>query len=316
MTKTKVPTTVQDFIVLPITFPALPAFPKETTHYIYVRANAPRVPTADTPRELFLVNVPVDSTEIHIKSLFADQLGGGRIEDVEFEDATAKIGKGIKATIIRPESKKGKKRKRAIEDDGAGVEEDKAVGLLPETWDRQLHRSGATAVARFVDRASAEMALKQVKRAVKSSQKIIWGAGVSNKVPPLGSARYRRHHELTYPDPALLKASVDEYMSAFNSAETERTRQLARQRSAPDEDGFITVTRGGKGGRAPAREELTKAREQELKERDKNRVRDDFYRFQLREKMKEAAKELVDGFERDRRKIDGMREQRMRRGNG
>lgn len=316
MPKTKIATTVQDFIVLPITFPALPSFPRETTHYIYVRANAPRVPTVDTPRELFLVNVPVDSTGIHIKSLFSDQLGGGRVEDVEFEHASAKVGKGIKASIIRPDSKKSKKRKRSTEDDGDAANEGKEVGLLPETWDRRLHRSGSTAVARFVDRASAEMALKEVKRAVKSSQKIVWGAGVGDKVPPLGSARYRKHHELTYPDPAILQASVDEYMSAFNSAEAERTRQLARQRSAPDEDGFITVTRGGKGGRAPAREELTKAREQEFKKREKDRVKDDFYRFQLREKKKEAAKELVEGFERDRRKVEGMREKRMKRGPG
>ena len=77
--KHPVATTVNDFVVLPLRCPALPSFPKETTHHLYLRANTPKVPTVDTPRELFLVNVPIDATETHIRSLFADQLGGARI---------------------------------------------------------------------------------------------------------------------------------------------------------------------------------------------------------------------------------------------
>ena len=303
MPKEKIAAEVHDFTVLPLRFPALPAFPKETTHYLYLRANAPRAPTEDTPRELFLVNVPTDATEFHVKGLFADQLGGARVEDVDFEDA--RVVKGIRAPVVRHESGTGKKRKRN-EDDEDGAE----VGLLPETWDRQLHRSGSTAVVRFVDRASAEMALREAKRAVKSDKKIIWGAGVEGRIPPLGSARYLSHHKLRYPDPALLQESVDNFMGAFSAQESERAKQLARQRNEPDEDGFITVTRGGRTG--PAREEEAKAREEELKKREKNRVKDDFYRFQVREKKKEAAKELVKGFEEDRKKVEEMRKRRGR----
>ena len=306
MTNDKTPTSVQDFAVLPLTVPPLPSFPKRTTHYLYLRPNAPRVPTSDTPRELFLVNIPVDTTEAHVRSLFADQLGGPRVEDVDFENVVTRTGKGIKASIVQSEGKKGKKRKR---DSGNGEDranEEKEVGLLPEIWDRQLHRTGSTAVVRFVDRSSAEMAIREVKRAIKSGREIRWPTNISN-IPPLGLARYLSHDALTYPDPAILQASVDEYMAAFAVAETERESQLARQRSVPDEDGFITVTRGGKGGRAPAREELTKARDEEMKKKETERVKDDFYRFQLREKKKDAAKDLVEGFEKDRRQVEGMR---------
>ena len=305
MPKDKTATQVHDFTVLPLRLPALPAFPKETTHYLYLRANAPRVPTEDTPRELFLVNVPIDATELHLKSLFADQLGGARVEAVDFEDARAI--KGIKASAVRHGGKTGKKRKREDDEEmGAEVE----VGLLPETWDRQLHRSGGTAVVRFVDRASAEMALREARRAVKSGKEIVWGAGIEGKVPLLGSARYLAYHKLQYPDPAVLQESVDNFIGAFSAREAERAKQLARQRNEPDEDGFITVTRGGRTG--PAREEEARAREEELKKRAKNRVKDDFYRFQVREKKKEAAKELVKGFEEDRKKVEEMRKRRGR----
>jgi ribosomal RNA-processing protein 7 len=304
MPKDKIVTQVHDFAVLPLRFPALPAFPKETTHYLYLRTNAPRVPTEDTPRELFIVNVPTDATELHLKSLFADQLGGARVEAVDFEDARAV--KGIRAPVVRHAGKTGKKRKRSEEDEEFGAE----IGLLPETWDRPLHRSGGTAVVRFIDRPSAEMALREARRAVKSGKEIIWGAGVEGKVPLLGSARYLAHHKLRYPDPAVLQVSVDSFMTAFAAQEAERTKQLARQRNEPDEDGFITVTRGGRTG--PAREEEARAREEELKKREKNRVKDDFYRFQVREKKKEAAKELVKGFEEDRKKVEEMRKRRGR----
>ena len=301
MPKEKIATQVHDFTVLPLRFPALPAFPKETIHYLYLRPNAPRVPTEDTPRELFLVNVPTDATDLHLKSLFADQLGGARVEGVDFEDA--RTVKGIRAPVVRHT---GKKRKRSDDDEEIGAQ----VGPLPETWDRQLHRSGGTAVVRFVDRASAEMALREARRAVKSGKEIIWGAGVEGKVPPLGSSRYLAHHKLRYPDPAALQESVDNFMSTFSAQEAERAKQLARQRNEPDEDGFITITRGGRTG--PAREEEAKAREEELKKREKNRVKDDFYRFQVREKKKEASKELVKGFEEDRKKVEEMRKRRGR----
>ena len=306
MQKQKIATKVHDFIILPLRYPALPSFPKETTHYLYIRANAPKVPTEDTPRELFLVNVPIDATETQIRSLFSEQLRGGRVESVDFEDT--RVGKGIKAPVVHSEGKKGRKRKRGAEDGAQTTGEE--VGLLPETWDRGVHRSGGTAVVRFVDRASAEMALREARRAVKSGKEIVWGAGVGDKIPALGSARYLAHHKLRYPDPAVLQSSVDAFMTAFSAQEAERTKQLARQRSVPDEDGFVTVTRGGRTG--PAREEEAKAKEEELKKREKNRVKDDFYRFQVREKKKEQAKDLVKGFEEDRRRLEEMRKRRGR----
>ena len=97
MPKTKIPSEVQDFIALPLRFPAQPSYPKEATHYLYIRQNAPRIPTDSTPRELFAVNVPIDATLKNLRQLFAEYLGGGRMEDVEFEDASAGRGRGIKA---------------------------------------------------------------------------------------------------------------------------------------------------------------------------------------------------------------------------
>jgi len=298
-------TTVADFTVLPLRLPPLPSYPKTTRHYLYLRANAPRVPTEDTPREVFLVNVPIDATEMHLRSLFADQLGGARIESVAFEGA--RVGKGLTAPVAPV--KKGRKRRRSEAEDHASMTKEE-VGMLPDIWDRELHRSGGTAVVTFVDQPSAQLALKEARKAVKSRKEIIWGARVEEKVPPLGFARYLAHHKLRYPDAYVLQMSADDYMSAFTAAAEARVKALARQRNVPDEDGFIKVTRGGKT--ATAKIEDAGAKEEEFKKREKNRVQEDFYRFQVREKRKEHAKDLVKAFEEDRKKVEEMRKRKGR----
>lgn len=62
-----------------------------------------------------------------------------------------------------------------------------------KTWDRDLKRSGATAVLVFVDKNSSEVTLKAVANLTKSKKKtaVFWGEGLSeeHKVPALGISR-------------------------------------------------------------------------------------------------------------------------------
>lgn len=302
MPKSKVPQTINEFVVLPLQLPSSPTYPKQSTHYLYLRPNAPKVPTDNTPREIFAVNIPSDTTDHHFRSLFSDKLGGARIESTAFE--SARVGKGINAPVAP--AKKGKKRKRGAEaEDGEGPE----VGLLPGTWDRELHRSGSTAVVTFIDQASAELALKEARKAAKTGKPVSWvGEGVQAKTPSLGLARYKAHHALSYPSHSALQASVDAYMTAYAAREDAKAKLLSRQRSVPDEDGFITVTRGGRAG--PGREEEAKAKAEEFRQRQEKRLMPDFYRFQVREKKKEEARGLVRSFEEDRRRVEEMRRKR------
>ncbi|GAB1738674.1 hypothetical protein NU219Hw_g3471t1 [Hortaea werneckii] len=302
-------TAVHEFTALPLTLPPVPSFPKKTTHYLYLRANNPKLPTEDTPREVFLVNIPIDATETHIRALFAEHLGGSRIERIDFEGA--RVGKGITAPVTS--AKQGKKRKRSeatttTSDNGAVAGTEEEVGKLPQLWDRELHRSGSTALVTFVDKASADLALKEARKAAKAGKQIPWGEGVEGKVAPLGSTRYATHHQLRYPDQAALQQSVDTYMAAFTATEVARAKALAKQRAVPDADGFVTVTKGGRAG--PARDEEAREKGEELRKRERKRVGEDFYRFQTREKRKEVQRDLVKGFEEDQKRVEEMRKRR------
>lgn len=88
--------------------------------------------------------------------------------------------------------------------------------------------------------------------------------------------------------------------------EAARARALKQARSVPDDDGFITVTRGGRAG--PARLEEAQAAAEKLKERQK--PPEDFYRFQTREKKKENAERLKREFQEDRKRVERMRARR------
>jgi ribosomal RNA-processing protein 7 len=121
---------------------------------------------------------------------------------------------------------------------------------------------------------------------------------------------YIEHHNLTYPPKAILQQSVNAYLSRFSAWEEARAKKLKQLRSEPDEDGFITVTSGGRN--APARLEAAQAAAERLKERAKKKATGNtFYRFQAREEAKRKERELRDKFEEDARKV---REMRARRG--
>lgn len=120
---------------------------------------------------------------------------------------------------------------------------------------------------------------------------------------------YRKHNELTYPTATSLQASLNAYLTQFNALEVLRNKHRKTARSVPDEEGFVTVTRGGRAG--PARLEEAERKKEELEARKKkNAVKDDFYRFQNREKRKEQEMGLRRRFEEDRKRVERMREGR------
>ncbi|KAJ4338756.1 hypothetical protein N0V87_003671 [Didymella glomerata] len=310
--KRKAPTTVSDFTILPLTLPALPGLPAphaSTQHYLYIKPHSPSGYSATADRSLFLANTPIDATETSLRALFATQLGGARVESVEFDSSVpaAPLHKRWKAERRDDEEEqRGKKRKRSDVDVVAeGVVEDEE-SALPSLWAGELRRSGSAAVVVFVDRRSARGALKEIQAAAKSGKSITWSAGSA-----LGVERYKSHLALTHPSPSALQSSINAYLSQFNALETHRARLTKHARTVPDEDGFITVTRGGRAG--PARLEEAEKKKAELEERRKNNgVKDDFYRFQNREKRKEAEVNLRKRFDEDRRRVERMRERRGR----
>ena len=306
----KYPLSISGYTVFPVDLLPLPSFPQSAKHFLYVQPHEPRIPDADSPRSLFVANVPVTSTETHFRHLFTGQLSAGRVERVEFQDAPQqyRIKKPIAPIQGKPNTHKGnssKKRKReTIEDIQVEID---ACATLPPIWDRELRTSGTHAVVVFVDRASMEAGFKAVKAAAKVGKKVVWGDGIGERIPALGRQRYEIHQEMVYPAKSELLHAVNEYMALFERLEAAREREAMRSAGEPDEDGFVTVTRGPKN--PVVREEEMQALVEKQKEKSKGL--EDFYRFQMREKRKERQGDLLKRFEEDKKKVEEMK---MRRG--
>ncbi|EXJ66509.1 uncharacterized protein A1O5_10178 [Cladophialophora psammophila CBS 110553] len=295
----KVPREIGGCIALPLQLHASGSFPREATHYLYLKPHDPKIPDEDTPRSLFLVNIPVCATEQSLKHLFTTQLEGGRIQEIYFsENAPGKQPV--------PAKKSSRKRKRmTVEEIEAGLDK----YSLPNVFDSEIQKSGATAIVVFVDKASMELTLKAAaRRAAKSGTSITWEDVArlgSNEMPRLGLTRYEHHKSLQYPSRKDLLRSVNAYMTTYSQLEESRSRDNARKRAIPDEDGFITVTRGSRGS---AR--IEEAKESAEKQKEKAKALEDFYRFQTRERRKQEQEEIVKRFEEDKRKVEEMRARR------
>jgi hypothetical protein len=233
------------------------------------------------------------------------QLSAGRVERVEFHDSPAKRSVLPTNNYESINTKtNNRKRKRLTADD---LRNELQAISLPQTWDRKLHKSGSRAIVVFVDRLSMESSLKAAKKAAKNSTKIVWGDGIEDRLPPLGPQRYQTHKLLQYPPKAELLRTVNDYMTIFSRFEEARDRETANKAQEPDEDGFITVSRGPKVNSVARDEEMKKLIE---KRKERGKGLEDFYRFQMREKRKETQGELLRKFEEDKKKVEEMKKRR------
>ncbi|KAJ2988797.1 hypothetical protein NUW58_g3789 [Xylaria curta] len=264
--------------------------------------------TLNDSRSLYLANVPADSTEAHFRAIFSSLVGAGRFESITFDQD--KRGAQISHEPAQAErlAKHHKKRKR--EDEELQQKKEDAAAALPDTWTRELHRSGSSAIALLADEKSVDLVLKAVRKLHKSKKYPIWGEGLKDGVLTLGTHWLKAHNRLSYPGNDVVQAVVDAYFTAFNRKEDEAHQLAKRLRNEPDEDGFVMVTRGSRS--APARrDEAEEAKQRMLEKQQKKKDEtQDFYRFQLRERRKAEQMELLKKFDEDRKKVQAMKEKR------
>lgn len=302
------PSGQEDFSVLTISIPPLPSYPVQTTHSVYLRRNA-KILTKDDIRSLFLVNVPADSTEAHLRAMFSSLVGAGKFEAVTFEqDSKAaktshEPGQAVRLAALG-------KRKR--EEQEAQNRKDEEAAQLPSLWTRPVRRSGSTAVVLLADEKSVDLVLKAVKKLQKTKKFPVWGEGVGEKTPLLGSQWLKAHNKLSYPGNEVMQDMVDAYFTVYNRKEVEAVQMAKAMQNQPDEDGFITVTRGGRT--APARQEEAEEAKRKMLERQQKKKDEtqNFYRWQLREKKKAEQVQFLKKFEEDKYKLRAMRDKRRK----
>ncbi|KAJ5464608.1 DNA repair protein [Penicillium daleae] len=290
---------VAGYTTLPLQLPPTSICPTPATHYLYIRPHEPRIPDPDSTRSLFIVNAPIDTTEVHLRHLFSTQLSAGRVERVTFEDIPVKKSGIASATEPNLSHRPNKKRKRVTADDLQGTLD----SINPPQPGTARSKNPAPTPS------SMESSLKAAAKAARKGTTLLWGEGIpADRVPALGVQRYLSHERRRYPERGALLRTVNDFMTVFEQVSEARKKEEAKKAGEPDEDGFVTVTHGPKLNSVAREEEM-----RELVERRKKKEEglEDFYRFQSREKRKERQQMLLRRFDEDKRKLQDIR---MRRG--
>ncbi|CAG9950565.1 unnamed protein product [Clonostachys rosea f. rosea IK726] len=204
---------------------------------------------------------------------------------------------------------------RALKINGGDLEEEERereeeATHLPEIWTRQLQKSSSTAVVLLADEKSVQQVLKAIGKLQKTRNYPVWGENLADEVPSLGARWLSSHLQLNRVDKAETKRAVHAFFNTYNRKEKEAAELAKRLRNEPDEDGFVTVTRGADRLQLAAMRLRRPSRGCWEKQDKKKSDMKDFYRFQLRQRRRTSIRALLRRFDEDRKKVDAMREKR------
>lgn len=92
-----------------------------------------------------------------------------------------------------------------------------------------------------------------------------------------GMAKWCAEYRQRWPDPALLHRQTSQYIATYEKRVAEQKAELAQKANEPDEDGWVTVTRGSKKSVATStlgkKTQLTPKEKRKLKKQQKEKVR-------------------------------------------
>ncbi|KAK9385743.1 ribosomal RNA-processing protein 7-domain-containing protein [Lipomyces mesembrius] len=263
---------------------------KPVVHYLYIRKH--ETPGDNSPsRTLFVANLPIDTTTLHIHVLFSTiaDIAPSQIETVTFLPSPT----GSSFQLIPSLSSL------------KGLQQNEISQI------RRILPTCSAAHVVFADIKAMNKALGSLKFQQATPPSWCLSDSVEQETEDAkamtGSARYRAIHQRRHISSSALQVTIDNFMTAYNKAETQREGEAKRARSTPDEDGFVTVSRGvGRTGVGISSDVL----KQEAKKRQKKGELKDFYRFQIREEKKTRMNELLKNFKMDQEKIRQLKAKR------
>ncbi|RGB31141.1 ribosomal RNA-processing protein 7-domain-containing protein [Rhizophagus diaphanus] len=288
-------------------------------HYCYFKSHESRNTNNDDKDKhlppnntLFISNLPIDSTEAHIKHLFQEC---GKIDRIIFNEVIkddefltnivngsdnneGENNNGLNENESIQQGKKSKKKKKRKSNMQGGIEKN-VIRNFEEGGLRKLLIPDSSAHIVFQNSEGLKKALKMTQK------KRIWTIKDVVEIPSLGLSRWLQDYRLHRPGQIKLQEEVDEYMRKFEEAELERHKALEAKLNQPDEDGFIMVTRvGRRSANTDGTITVTAAKPEEIKNlKPKNKELTDFYRFQMRETKRNKLIDLRKKFEEDKEKI-------------
>ncbi|KAF9973792.1 Ribosomal RNA-processing protein 7 [Actinomortierella ambigua] len=329
---------INNFFVLPLHMPAIPvlslnsainkkkaasSYANNVLHYLYYKKHeSPKQDEAKTPkgRTLFVLNVPVDSTEDQFRQLFKPY---GRVVSVHFLDHRYQDMHLTKEEREEQEELERLEREAELaaqkaEEAAAAKKAGKKAGKNSKqhsqtstavTKRRRILRTATQAYVVFLEEQELQkvLQLKKKKRTWISANAD--GEQDSKHFETLGINKWIQEYRTRRPNHVDLQLKVDDYMDKFERSEYQAQQAALARVNMVDEDGFTLVTSAGKkGSNTDGVITVQAARAEDVKNiKPKKKELQDFYRFQMREAKRDKLVELRRKFEEDKQKIEHLK---------
>lgn len=282
-------TEIKGFLVLPVKLPEA-----SRPHYIFFKKHDSKNSTNNSEnnnanRSIFFFNLPINTSTASLRKYFQAVAIGSTIESYTPSLLT-------------------------------DYAEDIWVDLTKLTSDLELHQQEDIearsklpkncGIATFVDKSAFLLAFNALKKLASSSTESDWPINASST---FGSSYFLSKYQSQILDPEEISNIVSQALVDFDRAEKESMENLQQQTQLVDEDGFTLVvgshrkTKAGIMGRQKlaATVEVDKA-----KATMKKKEKEDFYRFQLRQRKKDEMNDLLKKFKLDQEKVRLMKEKK------
>lgn len=276
-------TEIKGFQVLQVRLPE-----SSGVHCVYFRKHESKTPNMNIQgRLMFFFNVPIETNLATLRKYFQQVAIGATVESY--------IGSFV-----------------------TDSEEDLYIDLTKLTSDLEYEGEAAIkevalklpkncGVVTFVDKASFQLAFNSLKKLSGDSKSTNW------PMPTLGSAFLLNKYKDSILDPTALSASVAAALADFNRAEQESMEELKKRTEIVDEDGFTLVVgshRKTKAGILGKQKLAATVGLEKAQSKLKKKEKEDFYRFQLRERKKAEMNDLLSKFKQDQERVKLMKEKK------
>ncbi|GMF46543.1 unnamed protein product [[Candida] boidinii] len=165
-------------------------------------------------------------------------------------------------------------------------------------------------IVTFLDKNGLNLALQSIKKIISSGKNIpIW----PKDLQATGTERYINNYRSKIMDSETLETESAESVLEFARKEQEAKDEIDSMKTITDEDGFTMVVgshRKTKTGIMGSLKKTNEIEKEKALKKMKRKEKQDFYRFQIREKKKQEMNHLLAKFKEDQEKVKEMKEKR------
>ncbi|KAF9167710.1 Ribosomal RNA-processing protein 7 [Actinomortierella ambigua] len=331
---------INNFHVLPLHMPAIPVLSLANSiqkkkasssyanvlHYLYFKKHeSPKHDEAKTPkgRTLFVLNVPVDSTEDQFRQLFKPY---GRVVAVHFldhhyhdmhlskeereeQEELERLEREAELAALKAEEAAAKKAGKKAGKNANNKQSSTPSTAAAASKRRRILRTATQAYVVFLEEQELSKVLQLKKKKRTWIPTSTDGDQDSKHFETLGISKWIQDYKAQRPSAVDLQLKVDDYMDKFERSEYEAQQAALARVNMVDDDGFTLVTSAGKkGSNSDGVITVQAAKAEEVKNlKPKKKELQDFYRFQMREAKRDKLVELRRKFEEDKQKIEHLK---------